>query len=485
MKFSIHFTCGLGLIATLAGCGGGGGGTSPTTEPATTPLSSTTVSGVALNSYLENATVFLDVNGDGVLNKGEPSATTNANGIFTFATTESLTGRFLVLKATTATKMDGVLLNQGMTFMAPAEKPSVVSPLTTDVVAKMKNNPNWSVDEAKSAVQSDLGLDASLDVMKDYIKEKSNNGAYAKVQNVSTVVSALLKTVEAQSTSSTPVATRLAALNTEINTKLLPIINDVKNAGDVAAAKARLDARIQELANSSGGFQKPNSAPSCVTSADAIWLTDYVGNMASAGCLTAIYDAGILKIANKNVVPVNIATAQGLRQGTTTNGPIASIILESLPNLETPLKGEIKIFLTKALSTSSVAVTLQVQITKVNNSIKVHALDGKFKVNVLLASASEYEVPFSTADVIAETTSDQGNVILNFNVLGLITKLKSNTDLNAILSAYENFIAKTTYPTAGDYTISIQNAAPLSGDWPFKTTDKKVLNGISIELPIK
>jgi hypothetical protein len=207
----------------------------------------TTVSGVALNSYLENATVFLDVNGDGVLNTGEPSATTNANGEFSFATAESMSGRFLVVKATTATKMDGALLTQGMTLMTPAEKPSVISPLTTEVVAKMKND-SVSFDAAKSAVQSELGLDASLDVMKDYIKEKASNPNYAKVQNVSSVVSDLLKTVETQ-----PASTRLASLKAEIDTKLFPILSLVKEAPDVTTAKQKLAERIQTITNNSGG----------------------------------------------------------------------------------------------------------------------------------------------------------------------------------------------------------------------------------------
>lgn len=245
MKLSIHFAWGLGLVAALAGCGGGGGGGE--TTPIGNSSGTTTVSGVALNSYLENATVFLDVNGDGVWNTGEPFATTNAKGEFSFPSNESMAGRFLVVKATTATKMDGSLLTQGMTLMTPAEKPSVISPLTTEVVAKMKND-GVSFDTAKSAVQSELGLDASLDVMKDYIKEKASNPNYAKVQNVSSVVSDLLKTVETQ-----PASTRLASLKAEIDTKLFPILSLVKEATDVSSAKQKLADRIQEIANNSGG----------------------------------------------------------------------------------------------------------------------------------------------------------------------------------------------------------------------------------------
>ena len=160
--------------------------------------------------------------------------------------------------------------------------------------------------------------------------------------------------------------------------------------------------------------------------------------------------------------------------------------MESLPNLETPLKGEIKILLTKETSTISIDARLKVEIVKVDNAVFVQAIDGDSNVNVNLGGFPfAFKVSFSNEDVIAQTTTDQNNAILNVNLLSLLTKIKSNADLNKVLADYEKNKGNTIYPTAGNYTISIQNASLGSGDWPFKTSDKQVLNGISIELPIK
>ena len=90
----------------LAACGGGNDGSSgsvPVTPPPTNTSSSTTYSGVVAASgfvpgsstgnptlkagYYQKATVFVDSNGNGVLDSGEASAVTDASGKFTLTTT--------------------------------------------------------------------------------------------------------------------------------------------------------------------------------------------------------------------------------------------------------------------------------------------------------------------------------------------------------------------------------------------------------------
>ena len=94
----------------LAACGGGGGGSSgffPITTPptSTTGATPTTFSGVVAASgyvpgsstgnptlkagYYQKATVFVDANGNGVLDSGEASTVTDASGKFTLTTTQT------------------------------------------------------------------------------------------------------------------------------------------------------------------------------------------------------------------------------------------------------------------------------------------------------------------------------------------------------------------------------------------------------------
>lgn len=49
----------------LTACGGGGGGSSAGTHPAI-PSTAVTLSGTAIDGYLQGATVFLDVNRNGI-----------------------------------------------------------------------------------------------------------------------------------------------------------------------------------------------------------------------------------------------------------------------------------------------------------------------------------------------------------------------------------------------------------------------------------
>ncbi len=66
----------IGSLA-LVGCGGGSSGGSSDTGGGSSP---TTLSGHAIDGYIQGATVFLDKNFNGALDSGELSATTNENG---------------------------------------------------------------------------------------------------------------------------------------------------------------------------------------------------------------------------------------------------------------------------------------------------------------------------------------------------------------------------------------------------------------------
>lgn len=66
-------------VAMAAGCG------SPSDPDAGGAISKTSVSGAAIDGYLAGATVYADLNNDGLKNAGEPSATTDGEGFFSTA----------------------------------------------------------------------------------------------------------------------------------------------------------------------------------------------------------------------------------------------------------------------------------------------------------------------------------------------------------------------------------------------------------------
>jgi hypothetical protein len=110
-------------------------------------------SGVLADGYISGATVFIDVNGNGVFDEGEPTGTTAADGTFAFA---GATG--------TLVAFGGVNIDTGLpntvTFMAPAGS-GVINPLTTVLVAIMSTG--VSLADAQSALATALGFAPGTD----------------------------------------------------------------------------------------------------------------------------------------------------------------------------------------------------------------------------------------------------------------------------------------------------------------------------------
>ena len=135
----------------LAACGGGGG---------SGPLASA-ITGVAVDGYLQGATVFLDINRNGIADAGEPSTTTDLSGRYALdysGVTGSITGLPVVVTG-------GVDSDTGFAFAgklaAPVEsarQAQVVTPLTTLVDAMVAQGLTADVATAKQKVAAALGL---------------------------------------------------------------------------------------------------------------------------------------------------------------------------------------------------------------------------------------------------------------------------------------------------------------------------------------
>lgn len=179
-KTKLHVTVGLACLMTLAGCGGGGGQTgSP-------------VSGRLMDGYIKGGLVCLDTNRNLRCDAGEPATITGTGGQFTLYPLKntSLAGLFLVAEIS-PTAEDSDAPGQPMAatrMLGLAEKPAVVSPLTT-VVASMVHSGD-SLSEAEARARTLLGLSSAIDFSTDYIADNdTDTHALAQAVNiVSTVV---------------------------------------------------------------------------------------------------------------------------------------------------------------------------------------------------------------------------------------------------------------------------------------------------------
>jgi len=264
-----NLTLALTLLALVA-CGGGGGGASgesstkvnvgggsvESNTSASTSAASKSFNGTAMDGYLYKATVFLDLNDNGKFDAGEPTATTSETGAFTLsATQEQINTYKVVVVAVAGTTIDqdspNTTVTSGYTMMSPPGNHEVVSPLTTQVVAKMSTG--LSLANAKTAVQDDLGLTA-IDVMKNYVAAKATDTNYSKAHNVAASLAEVLKTVEAEASKDTKLADKLANIITKVTSQIVPKIEQIKAASSTALALQIANSTVLGVANLAGTF---------------------------------------------------------------------------------------------------------------------------------------------------------------------------------------------------------------------------------------
>jgi len=160
--------------AVLSACGGGGGG----------GLfgSSSLLSGLAVDGYVQGATVFLDVNKNGLLDSGEPSATTDSAGKYTLdyaSVSGNVTGLPIVVTGGIDTDTGNAFTGQLSARADKAASGQVVSPLTSLIDAVIAQGLAPDVEAAKTMIASGLGL-TNAQLMSDPVAAiASNPGIYS------------------------------------------------------------------------------------------------------------------------------------------------------------------------------------------------------------------------------------------------------------------------------------------------------------------
>ena len=146
------------------------------------------VEGIVADGYLADATVFVDTDGDQILDDGEAWTTTDAEGNFTLNVNYDGT-----LVAFGGTNIDTGLANT-MTLAAP-DGSGVVNPLTT-LVQALVDAGNSSAD-AEAMVLDALGLDPELDLLHlDLIAAAESDSSALEAQKAAAMVANLVTTAK-------------------------------------------------------------------------------------------------------------------------------------------------------------------------------------------------------------------------------------------------------------------------------------------------
>ena len=152
---------------------------------------STTISGVAVDGYLQGANVCLDKDGDQKCTAADSAVvTTTADGGYSLVVdagdAELYPVLVQVIGGTTIDSDDpnGEPVAKDSIMNAPAGKYSLVSPLTTLVQGKIADNSGLDADAAERLVIDDLGIDSdsNLSLFDDYVAEKQNTDLDSEAQ---------------------------------------------------------------------------------------------------------------------------------------------------------------------------------------------------------------------------------------------------------------------------------------------------------------
>ena len=169
----------------LAGCGGG----SSATDTAK-------VAGKVADGYLQYATVFMDKNGNYLLDAGEPSAQTDENGAYTLNVDPADLGKYpivaMAVQGVTIDKDTGMKVAHSYLMSLPKESVSgtvssnFISPLTTQI-REMLETGNYNMDTAMTQLRDRLHLDSGSNVMGDYIQGQ-NQTMHSTAQNMASIM---------------------------------------------------------------------------------------------------------------------------------------------------------------------------------------------------------------------------------------------------------------------------------------------------------
>ena len=169
MKTTIMKALTIIAAGIIAGCGSG----SSTSTPATS------ISGKVADGYLVGATVFMDKNGNYLLDSGEPSTTTDANGAYALNVDPSDVGKYpIVAMATIGVTIDkdtglpvtgSYVLSMPATAISGTVNSNFISPMSSQLREMMETGKYATMQDAMDALRTKLGLPAGTNVMIDYM----------------------------------------------------------------------------------------------------------------------------------------------------------------------------------------------------------------------------------------------------------------------------------------------------------------------------
>ena len=444
------------LLLPLAACGGGGGGSTPIPG----------AGGAVVNGYISGATVFRDVNGNGVRDNNEPMTTTNAGGGF---------AGLLGSTADTIIASGGTNLTTNAPYFGILKAPgtaTIISPLTTLVSEVLAATPNLTTAQAVDQVRTSLGLGA-IDILNtDPIGSGNATLLKANLQ-VANLINAVGGGANGQA-----VAERLAALTTQARDLTdLAFLTQVITGASIPVNAAAVAALVDQQNDAIAAAANNANAILAVQAAQPDNLT-----VAQFKALANAPAAGTYSIAD---TPENIQAAANSNTDRTILTNASNIIASTNTFMTLPVAVAVKLLSSNydisdtgaaitAASDSTLAGARAINVTQ--GSADVTVVEAR---KVTLGNGASYRVVDTVAAIEAQIgTSDQGDVLATASQiavtgagtlsvpLALALKLAANTTYNVIDTTeiiQARITASLTDPALDDVLLAAQSVDTSDG----------------------
>lgn len=313
----------IAFLVALASCGGGGGagssgGNEASSQNNSTPTSG--ISGVVMDGYLSNATVFLDVNDNGAFDAGEPTTVTDARGAYTLnVTTDQLANHSIIVNVEAGTAVDqdnsSITVSDSYHLTAPKGM-TTITPLTTHIKSKISAGSTQAA--AIQDLQQELNL-AGADVTNDYIAA-TNTDAH----KIAAAVVPVLQAVKAKKDDSPSMtyAAAQALINSNVQDFIGSRATTIKSQGSVARAANQISSLVMKSIPTLT-CTNPVSNTMTTNSNNAVFAIDASGSGTFGATFTVPVGKTNLDQLRLNVNDQQVAKHFQIKiyQGTSISGP--------------------------------------------------------------------------------------------------------------------------------------------------------------------
>jgi len=152
--------------------------------------------GKVIDGYISGAKVFIDTNGNGVFDSGEPETTSGQDGSYSFDT-DIQSGEYRVISEggvdqSTQKTFDGKLIS--IVNTDNIEDNLIISPVTTLIAEQFFANKSDGLDKAKTTILTNLNISLDTNILTtDFIEDenmelfKANQNVLKAINNISAV----------------------------------------------------------------------------------------------------------------------------------------------------------------------------------------------------------------------------------------------------------------------------------------------------------